>query len=109
MSASSAASRPSRSPRVPSFLTLTAASILLALASASPALAEDGNGASVCSNAGAPTGFDGDFDPFPNNPGEVAVWEAHTEGLSPDNNPGSQAGEIPPYVPAVIGCNPTLP
>jgi hypothetical protein len=75
---------------------------LLTLVLTTGALAAGGNGRSFCSISGAPTGFDGDFDPFPGNVGEVFSWVARNIGFSGDENPGQ-----PPEVPFIIGCNPT--
>lgn len=83
-------------------LLATTTSALLTLVLTTGALAAGGNGRSFCSISGAPAGFDGDFDPFPSNPGEVLSWVARNYGFSGEENPGQ-----PPEVPFIIGCNPT--
>lgn len=89
--------------RIRRLLLAIGACTFAALLPSTAALAEDGNGESFCSSAGAPAGFDGDFDPFPNNPGEVIAWIAQNIGNAGDSNPGN-----PPYVPYVVGCHPTV-
>jgi hypothetical protein len=78
-------------------------SALLTLVLTTGALAAGGNGRSFCSISGAPTGFDGDFNPSPGNPGEILSWVARNIGFSGEENPGQ-----PPEVPFIIGCNPTV-
>jgi hypothetical protein len=77
--------------------------LLAFAAAATPVLAEDGGGTSYCSESGQPTGYDGDFDPAPNNVGEYVAWITQNVGLSASNNPGVGM----PFVPFVIDCNPT--
>jgi hypothetical protein len=83
--------------------------LLVALSTAAPVLAESGGGASFCSGSGIPAGYDGDFDPAPNNVGEFVAWIAQNVGNSGANNPGNAQDPAPPFVPFVIGCNPTAP
>jgi hypothetical protein len=47
------------------------------------------------SESGVPAGYDGDFDPAPNNVGESVAWNAQDPA--------------PPFIPLVVGCNPTAP
>ena len=70
---------------------------------------ESGGGASSCSESGVPAGYDGEFDPAPNNVGEFVAWIAQNLGNSGANNPGNAQDPAPPFVPFVIGCNPTAP
>lgn len=88
--------------RIRTCLVATGVCAFGTLVPSTAALAEGGNGESFCSNAGPPAGFDGDFDPFPNNPGEVIAWISQNIGIAGDSNPGN-----PPYVPYVVGCHPT--
>lgn len=83
--------------------------VLLALSTAAPVLAEGGEGASFCSESGVPAGYDGDFDPAPNNVGEFVAWIAQNIGNSGASNPGNAQDPAPPFVPFVIDCNPTTP
>jgi hypothetical protein len=88
---------------------LIASAMVLALATAAPVVAEDGGGVSFCSESGLPAGYDGDFDPAPNNVGEFVAWIAQNVGNSGAYNPGNAQDPAPPFVPFVIGCNPTAP
>jgi hypothetical protein len=88
---------------------VVAAAVLLALSAAAPVLAEGGEGASFCSESGVPAGYDGDFDPAPNNVGEYVAWIAQNVGNSGAYNPGNAQDPAPPFVPFVVGCNPTAP
>jgi hypothetical protein len=88
---------------------LVAVATVLALATAAPVLAESGGGASFCSESGVPAGYDGDFDPAPNNVGEFIAWIAQNVGNSGAYNPGNAQDPALPFVPFVIGCNPTAP
>ena len=88
---------------------LVAVAMVMALATAAPVLAEGGEGASFCSESGVPAGYDGDFDPAPNNVGEFIAWIAQNVGNSGAYNPGNAQDPALPFVPFVIGCNPTAP
>jgi hypothetical protein len=88
-------------------VSVVALAISLALATAAPVLAESGGGASVCSESGVPAGYDGDLDPAPNNVGEFVAWIGQNIGNSGVYNPGNAQDPAPPFVPFVIGCNPT--
>ena len=88
---------------------LVASVMVLALATAAPVLAESGGGASICSESGVPAGYNGDFDPAPNNVGEFVASIAQNVGNSGAYNPGNAQDPAPPFVPFVIGCNPTAP
>jgi hypothetical protein len=90
-------------------VVLVASAMVLALAAAAPVLAESGGGASFCSESGLPAGYDGDFDPAPNNVGEFVAWIAQNVGNSGANNPGNAQDPAPPFVPFVIDCNPAAP
>jgi hypothetical protein len=97
----------STSPARP--VLLVVAALLLAVSTAAPVLAEGGEGASFCGESGVPAGYDGDFDPAPNNVGEFVAWIAQNVGNSGANNPGNAQDPALPFVPFVIGCNPTAP
>ena len=86
---------------------LVVVGMLLALSTAAPVLAEGGEGASYCSESGVPAGYDGDFEPAPNNVGEFVAWIAQSVGNSGAYNPGNAHDPAPPFVPFVVGCNPT--
>src|SRR6266542_1658033 len=67
------------------------------------------DGESFCSASGVPAGYDGDFDPAPNNVGEFVAWIAQNVGNSGAYTPGNAQDPAPPFVPFVIDCNPTAP
>ncbi len=90
-------------------LSLVVVAVLLTLLAARPVLAEGGNGASFCSESDVPAGYDGAFDPAPTNVGEFVAWIAQNVGNSGVYNPGSAQDPAPPFVPFVVGCNPTAP
>src|SRR4029450_8423940 len=73
---------------------VVAAAVLLALSAAAPVLAEGGEGASFCSESGVPAGYDGDFDPAPNNVGEYVAWIPRTSGTPARTTP--ETPRIPP-------------
>ncbi len=101
--------RDQRNMRRTKAVLLVVVGVLLALSTTAPVLAEGGDGASFCSESGVPAGYDGDFDPAPNNVGEFVAWIAQNVGNSGTYNPGNAQDPAPPFVPFVIGCNPTAP
>jgi hypothetical protein len=101
--------RDQRTMRPTKPVLLVVVAMLLALSTAAPVLAESGDGASFCSESGVPAGYDGDFDPAPNNVGEFVAWIAQNVGNSGAYNPGNAQDPAPPFVPFVIDCNPTAP
>lgn len=84
---------PGRGP-VRGVLAIVLATLMLLVLSVSTALAAGGNGASFCSNAGAPTGSD---TPWLDggNPGETSSWLAHHVGFDGGFNPGNAVGGSP--------------